>query len=884
MNTSFFKRVLLSLTILIAFGANSFAGVIKGTVRDTLGQPIPYVLIMEKNTSYGINTNLDGSYFLELKAGTHTLVFSQLGLATQEHVVVIPAGKSVILDVVMKTTSKELGAVEIVAKGDRDKGKEIMKKVVARRDNYWKRVDNYKCKTYQKSSLEKYKIQRPGGDSLYAKEEPEKDNFDSALAKIDTTKRRGRKKAARIKEQQKQSAQLKRAFADKPLNLIESISITYFDSPNRFKENVLAYHDYAPRIRYDGGEISGTVGYGEHEIIPMQWDDENPYMLMNNAQSMDFNFYKNYIDAPALATRPLLSPAAATAFLNYRFEFLNSFEENGKTYHKISVIPLFKEDALFSGFLFIEDSTWAIKSVNLAINPGVLLYCKEFFIIQDYSEVKAGIFLPVRREFIYTIREGKYNIIGNTRADHSDYEVNIQFPKKTFNDEIRHYDDAAFDRDSAYWVNNRTIQLKDKEISYIHSVDSLEAYYASEEYLNKADSSYNHINVWSFLLNGVAHRNRFTGNDWFIDPLINQMIFFGVGGYRHRLGGSYSHDYKNGFKLETEGQIDYGFKNRDIRGKVGVGLTYYPLKFVRTFVRFGDFYDMVNTYASLESVFSRSNYVRCREFSIAQRMEITNGLFAELTFEYSDQFPINNMQLEAWSSQVFGSLNTPLDFERYVKTEFRLELKYRFKQKYIIKKHRKIIVGSKYPEIRAYYRKGVPGLLGSEVNFDYIEFGSTDEMKIGRFGTSSWNVLYGAFLNKHNLRLLEYKYFRGSDSFIFSDPMRSFQLLGPTLNTANSFFRLNYIHHFEGAFGTKIPLFNKLKITSAAGGGILMIPDANFRHAEFFFGFERIFRIRQQLFRVGIFAATADNSLEKAKFTWKIGIGFYNTFTKKWSY
>ena len=132
--------------------------------------------------------------------------------------------------------------------------------------------------------------------------------------------------------------------------------------------------------------------------------------------------------------------------------------------------------------------------------------------------------------------------------------------------------------------------------------------------------------------------------------------------------------------------------------------------------------------------------------------------------------------------------------------------------------------------------------------------------------------------------MLEYKYFRGSDSWIFSDPTRSFQLVGMTFNTANSFFRANYVHHFEGAFGSKIPLFNKLKITSAAGGGVLMIPDQNFYHTEIFFGFERIFRIKEQLFRVGIFAVTSDSTLEGAKFTPKIGIGFYNTFTKKWSY
>lgn len=882
----FLKWTALCLVVILCSSAESIAGVVKGTVRDTLGQPIPFVVVMVKNTSYGVNTNLDGGYFLELQGGQYHLIFSQTGLQSIDTLITVPAGKSLLLDIVMKSSSTMLGGVDIIAKGDRDKGKEIMKKVVAKRNDYWKGVDNYKCRTYQKSSLEKIKIKKPFEDSgIYVKPEgPDKDDLDSALAKLDTTKRRDRKKAAKIKEQQKDRGNLQRVFADMPINLIESVSTTYFDRPDRFKEEVIAFHDYAPRKRFEGGEFTANADYGEHEIVPMQWEDENPYMLMSDARSMDFNFYKNYIDVPALCSRPLLSPAAATAFLNYRFEFLASFVENGKTYHKISVIPLFKDDALFSGFVFIEDSTWAIKSVNLAINPGVLLFCKEFFVIEDFSEVKPDVWLPVRREFIYTIKDGKYNIIGNTRVEHTEYEVNIEIPKKTFNDEIKHYNDSAFDQDSMYWVENRSLQLTDKEIEYIYLVDSLMAYYASEAYLNHADSAYNRITVWSFLLNGVAHRNRFTGNDWYIDPLIAQAVPLGVGGYRHRLGGNYNHDYKNGFKLETDGQVDYGFRNKDVKGKVGVGLTYFPLKFVRTFVRFGDFYDQVNSYASLESVFSRSNWIRCREVSVSQRMEIVNGLFGEITFEYSDQFAIDNLDRSPFGDSLFGDLNTPLSFERYKKTEVRLELKYRFKQKYIIKKRRKIIVGSKYPEIRFFYRKGLPGIFGSEVNFDYMELGASDEMALGRFGTSMWNVLYGAFLNKSNLRLLEYKYFRGSDSWIFSDPTRSFQLVGITFNTANTFFRANYIHHFEGAFASKVPLVSKLKITGAAGGGVLMIPDADFYHTEFFVGVERVIRIREQLFRIGVFACTSASTLEGAKFYPKVGIGFFNTFTKKWSY
>lgn len=876
-------RHILFLLFLVITPLTSLAGVVKGTIRDTAGEPIPFVVVSVKNSSYGVNSSLGGYYFMELKAGKYTLVFSQLGLMPQEHVVTITDEKPTVLNVTMKMMAKELGAVEIAAKGDRDRGKEIMHKVIDARGGYWDKVDNYKCITYQKSSLEKFPtekaLEKAKGDSVKAVEKAlKKEKKDSLTVAIKHTP-----DSVEVKKGKKDD--FEQELRNKKLNLIESFSETYFRSPNAFKENILAYHDYAENNRqFNGGGASASVEYGEHEIAPVQYEAENPYLLISDAQNGDFNFYKNQLDVPALCGRPLLSPAAGTAFLNYKFDLLDSIEENGHIIYKIGVNPLFKSDALFSGLIFVQEGSWAIVSVNLCVNKDVLLYCKEFCVIQDYSEVAPGIFLPVRREFMYTIREGDFNIVGNTRVDHSDYTVNGTLPPKLFNDEVKHYEEDAFDKDSLYWNDHRTIALDEKEINYISEADSLAAYYQSPKYLNSIDSAFNHINVWSFLLNGVGHRNRVRGTEWGVDPLIAQVVPFGVGGYRHKLGGYYNKDFTNGMLLETDGQVDYGFLNKDVRGKVGVGLTYMPRRFVRTFVRFGDYYDMINNYASLSSVFSRSNYVRTQQFSVAQRMEIVNGLFGELTYEYSDQFPITGMRLEAWSQQVFGSLNTPVDFERYVKSEIRLELKYRFRQKYIIKKNKKIILGTKYPEIRFLYRKGVPGLFGSEVNFDYIEFSSLDEFKFARFGTSNWNVLAGAFVNKRDLRVLEYKYFRGSDSFIFSDPIRSFQLLGPTLNTPDAYFRLNYIHHFEGCFSSKIPLISRLKITSSVGGGLLMIPSQNFYHQEFFVGLERVVRIKKQLFRVGVFAVTADNNLVKPAVTWKVGISFYNSFTRKWSY
>ena len=79
-------------------------------------------------------------------------------------------------------------------------------------------------------------------------------------------------------------------------------------------------------------------------------------------------------------------------------------------------------------------------------------------------------------------------------------------------------------------------------------------------------------------------------------------------------------------------------------------------------------------------------------------------------------------------------------------------------QKFYYKKNRKVVLGTKFPTINLIYRKGIPNLFKSEVNFDYLELGINDEFSIPHLGKSKWNFQLGSFMNKKNLRVIEWKY------------------------------------------------------------------------------------------------------------------------------
>ena len=115
------KKVLFALSIMVMVGLHAIAQTtnVTGTVTDASdGYPIPGVSVFVKGTTIGTVTTPDGKYNLSVPSDATTIVFSFVGMTTQE---IAFTGQSTI-DAKMQNDAKDIDEVIVVAYGTSTKG------------------------------------------------------------------------------------------------------------------------------------------------------------------------------------------------------------------------------------------------------------------------------------------------------------------------------------------------------------------------------------------------------------------------------------------------------------------------------------------------------------------------------------------------------------------------------------------------------------------------------------------------------------------------------------------------------------------------------------------------------------------------------------------
>ena len=827
-----------------------FSNHINGVISDKYGEPLPFASIYIKNTTYGVSSNAFGEYFIELKPGNYTIVYSYIGFKSDEKLIILQDIPQKI-NTILYENDQNLIEYEVVS-NTKNKALEIIDKVKKVKNDYVRK--SYSSKEYSKNTIEKrqFKLQR-------------KDTIE--VWQLDTSK----------------TINLKNDV----LKFVESYGDFYSIEPNKKNWSFKAYQDFADtKQEQDFVIIQSFEDFGNYNITP-EYEVEDKYEFLITLSDIEFDLFKNNIPIQ-IANKPIVSPLSPGSRTYYKYDYLGFFPQKDSTkIHKIQITPRFKNELLLEGVLFIEDSTFLIKSVELELSGPIQseFNIENFHIIQNYQQFESQNVID-RKIIDYTIKEEIFKIIGNVVVINSNFNLSEKKPDYFKKNQVKFFSDSANLISNEQWDGFRAIDLKKNEVDYIQYTDSLRDYYQSEQYGLEQDSNYNKISLAKLLWQGIGHKNRYKGYSFYIWPVVSQFNFFGIGGYRHNLGFNYNKNISDKFKISTENNIDYGIVNKDFKGSTKISIISNNEKYKQLTIGIGDDYKPINRFPSISTAFSRSNYVRKQHIQTAYRTELLNGLYGEMKLEYCLQTPIDNLDLE---SDIFNSTDsilelTPLGFEPYRKFESRIQLTWLPFQKFYYKKNKKVVLGTKFPTVNFIYRKGVPKIFQSEVNFDYLELGVNDEFTIPHLGKSKWNIQMGAFVNKKNLRVIEWKYFRGSDRGFFSNPLSSFQLLGTTLFSESSYLRGNYVHSFDGNIFNKLPLIGKLGLQLSGGIATLIIPDQDFAHLESFIGISRQFRVFGGLVKFGVFLSSSINSTNKSKFELKVGANGYNSFNNQWDY
>lgn len=822
------RNLTLLLFSLFLTGLSATAQSLKvfGKITNAKIEPVAFASVQVKEYKQGTVTKEDGSYELELEEGKYELVISMIGYKVQKITIILQKTnlrQEVILEAADATTLSE-----VTVKGKfRDKAEDYIRNVIRNKDAIEAAAGAYSCNVYIKAVQE---------DSMEFKKPKKPAQHDSL-----------------IKAKQVNNELNRMAMAEIVLKLDR-------ESAKRVKE--------------------------ERTGISKRGNAFNLFFL--STTEADFNFYNNIVSIPTISATPFLSPLSYSGLLAYRFKTLKTETVKGQKIYTIGVKPRQLSNATVEGEITIADSTWVVLHTKLQLPKYHLAEYDFFEVEQQYEFINSKAWMVTRQELTYKAISDKKKSSGRTVVTYNNFELNKQFDKKYFGVELSIAAAAAYKRDSSFWQANRLEPLTEKEVRFIHYKDSVYQATHTKIYLDSLDAVTNKITWQKILFKGQNFNNHEKRRTWNLPALYTLYQPFSFGGTRLQAFAGYAKTFASRKNIYINGDLSYGFNNKDLNGSLRINRLYNPFNRGYYYVSLEKSFEAIFNSDAWINMIKRSNVYLHQAVGLGHSIELTNGLYlfsnVDLALRRSVSGYKTNAKIDSLFSDVLDN-NQAVAFPSYNAFYGKLRLEYTPGQKYIREPKEKVIVGSVWPTFYVQWRKGIPGIIKSKIDFDYLEFGIRQSIKLGIMGTSSYTLKSGSFIQKKDLRLVDYKFQRRGDPFLFLNPNEAFQSLDSTFATFKRFYEGHYIHEFNGALLNKIPFFKKIGLREIAGAGFLIAKERNLRYAELFTGVERVFKVPfNQLgkFKLGVYVVGSVANQFRNPVQFKIAITTWNRKRGKW--
>lgn len=638
-------------------------------------------------------------------------------------------------------------------------------------------------------------------------------------------------------------------------------------------------------IKFAGGEKSDTMGIkgvvylseSESKYHYRKPDDQKEIMYsskvsgdnkafsFNQLSDMKTNFYDNLIELGDLSERPFISPIHENAFFFYRYFLLGTITSEGKTINKIKVVPKRKSDPCFRGIIYVQDSTWRLTSLDLAVGKEAKInFVDTLHLKQLHAPVlNDSVWMPVTLNLSFDFKIIGFKGSGYFNASLKEYDLNPAFPKKFFNNEVFVVEEGANKKDSAYWEANRSVPLTQEEVLDYHKKDSVAAVESTDRFKDSVDHNRNRFRVSKLFMGYTYTNTRRKFNVSLPGIITNGVQYNTVEGLNLSYRFNMRKTFDNRQEYSVTGRSRYGFSNKLWGGDLGFSYLLKPERFRRFSVQAKSIVEQFNPQNPIDPLVNTAytllmnrNYIKLYKESggeLRYDEEITNGLFMYTNLKYmqrdplknsTDQLFIDNKNLKFTSNDPLHETTEDSAFKSNRALTIDLAFSIFFKQKYTSYPHQKYILGSKYPRLDVLYRRAIP-VLGANAEFDVLRVGvSDDEVKLGLLGDFSYRIKGGMFFDTRRMYFMDYKHFLGNQTLVnTNDYLQSFKLL-PYYNASTNkwFAEAHAEHNFNGLFINALPLIRKLNATEVIGGHVLSTDKQSY-YAELNFGLAKIFKV-----------------------------------------
>jgi len=784
-----------ALLLLLILGASSVYAqktIVSGVVRDAItNETLPFVNVHFVGTKSGTTTDLDGRYRIETYYSSDSLRASFIGYASSTKKAI--KDKEQVINFTLEEGSIQLAVAEIRPGDEENPAHPILRNIIRNKDiNNREKLEAFEYEVYNKVEFDLNNISEEFRKKKLLKPfEFIWDNLDSTDEKVYL-----------------------------PVFMTETLSDFYYTkNPKNEREEIHAT------------KLSGV----ENQSVAQFLGD----MYQN------VNIYDNNI---LVFGKSFVSPISNSGFLFYKYYLLDSSFIDNDWCYLIKFQPRRKQELTFNGEFWVNDTTFAIKSVDATIAEDANInFINGFKVNQEYDEVEKEVWMLTKDQLVvdFNITQNSMGFYGRKTTSYKDFTINQPRPPEFFSgitDVV--VADNAYEKGEEFWQDARHEKLSENELAVYTMVDSIKNV---PQFKTIADLIT--IFVTGYHVVGKVE----------LGPYYTLYSFNPVEGNRIRIGGRTSNTFSK--RVLLEGYTAYGF--RDQRFKYGGGAQFMLSKQPRQVLGFYIKQDVEQLGQAdgafredniLSSVFRRnpaSKLTGVTEYKAWYEHEWFYGLLNQFIFSQRTLRPLGSLAYERLEDE---DPNLKVNVNDLKTTELTLYTRFAYKEKYVTGEFERVSLGTKYPVLELALSAGIPDIWGSDYQYQKVRLRIKDKLRFGPFGYANLRAEVGKIFGSLPFPLLELH--QGNETFIYDET--AFNTMNFFEFVSDEWVSSSISWHLDGFFFNKLPLFRKLKwreVISAKGvigrfnpanEEVLVLPENTFTLSKPFVegavGIENIFK------------------------------------------